>query len=160
MPDGSCRNFADRSVTGPVGVAYKNNYLTCTYKACEPVSIAGFSKGRVCGNEIKISDLLSDFYQCQGYAGTLQVSWLGSGICRYPAGILQVSWPVSGICRYPRQGPGYAGTLQEPWSGLGICRTWLTESLTRHFSGCINSRLSVCTCVPHREDHSMEGSPF
>jgi len=58
--------------------------------------------------------------QCQGYSGTLQVSWPVSGVFRYPAGILASVRGIQVPCRYPDQCQGFAGTLQvfRPVSGV------------------------------------------
>ena len=78
-------------------------------------------------------------YPDQGYAGTLQVPWPMSGVCRCPdqcqkyastltnVRSMQVRWSVSGICRYLDQCQEYASTLtsvsgmQVPWAVSGVC---------------------------------------
>ena len=58
----------------------------------------------------------------QVYAGTLQVSWPASGVCRYPAGILTSLRCMQVPCRYPDQPQVYAGTLQVSWPVSGVSR--------------------------------------
>ena len=60
--------------------------------------------------------------QCQGFAGTLQVSWPVSGICRYSAGILTSVRDLQVLCRYLDQCQEFAGTLWVSWPVSGVCR--------------------------------------
>jgi len=47
-------------------------------------------------------------HRCQGYAGTLQVSSLESGVCRSSAGILIGVRGMQVLYRYPHQCRGHA----------------------------------------------------
>jgi len=60
--------------------------------------------------------------QCQGYTGTMQVSWPVSGLYRYHAGILSSVRVIQVPCRYPDQCQGYTGTMQVSWPVSGLYR--------------------------------------
>ena len=121
--------------------------------------------------------------QCQGFEGTLQISWPVSGVCRCPAdiltsvrglqvpcryldqcqrfaGTLQVSWPVSEVCRYPAGILTSVRGLQVPCRYLDRCQRFAEISLLSFWLSRDIGRLSVCTHTPHREGNSMEGPPW
>jgi len=52
------------------------------------------------------------------------------------------------------------GSLQRTWVGeIGHCSFLflhlMTESMLRHFEGCIIRRIFACTCMPHNESKSV-----
>ena len=84
--------------------------------------------------------------QYRGYAGTLQVLWPVSGVCRYPAGTLTSVRGMHVPCRYSDQ------------HQVCMCRIWpILSLLAQRFPRRVIKRLSVCNRGLYREDNSMRG---